>query len=711
VSLASLWRFKRRVLLLVAAATVLTVVSAVYFVRFLAKPNTGLVVNYPEVVNQDGRIVFSPKTPFSPAVASGLLPDRDEILSVDGTMVRSIRDVVETNGRIWGFQPFPVEVLRNGEQRTTVWITPVFNLTRLDWVFALVFCTALGFTALYLFLRLPADTASNLIGLASLFYLVFTAVKPFYYESLLSNLLIHLGKLTSWFMVFFALYFPTPRGSRALRRGVIGGILAAYALFITVRLLLFARWAAGAGDLWLDRYRILGKLGNVADGVAFVVYLLLLVRSYLRSPQVLEKRRLEWILAGFLIAIPPYFFVDQLPLILGGPEGLRVSLGNFANLFLVFVPLFFIVGLLKHNTFNLKFFVSRYVVYAVLALLVFSFFTGLYDPVRRLFVRSYGVPEPMAGFLVTAVLFVVLIPLRSLVCGAADRVFYHKFYSRSVRYSVSLEKRNFELKLIIDELTRQNMRTFQKDKMREMRGIVTGIATRLGDPVSSIGGSLSNLGRKIEGLFKVLEAGGGAAFEDLQSLHDQLQRLLQDAQSGDLAIRDFVRKLITLTGSRSSVPVRVETGKLLRSLQAEVRKSLADWPLRLEGDCAVGVLCNPEEVLQALYHVVQNAAESGITPQDSVAVRCDSADGLVRLRVEDRGTGMDESDLRRAYDPFFTTKTGHDGLGLYFARMLVERNNGSLELRSRPGRGTTATILLAEDALPEETPAARRGAP
>jgi signal transduction histidine kinase len=706
MSFASLWRFKRRLLVLVATATALTVLSGVYFVRFLAKPNTGLVVNYPEVVSQGGRILFSPKTPFSPAVASGLLPGQDEILSVNGTAVHSIRDVVEVDGRIWGFHPLPVEVLRNGERRTTVMIVPVFNLTRLDWVFALVFCTALAFTAMYLFLHLPEDTASNLIGLASLFYLVFTALKPFYYESLLSNLLIHLGKLTSWFMVFFALHFPAPRGSRALRRGVMWGILAVYAVFIAFRLVFFARWAAGAGDLWLDRYRILGKAGNAADGVAFVTYLVLLVSSYLRTPHALEKRRLEWILAGFLIAIPPYFFVDQLPLILGGPGGLRVSMGNFANLFLVFVPLFFIVGLLKHNTFNLKFFVSRYVVYAVLALLVFSFFTGLYEPVRRLVVRSYGLPESMAGFLVTAVLFVVLIPLRSLVGSAADRVFYHDFYGRSVRYSASLEKRNFELKLIIDELTRQNMRTFQKDRMREMRGIVTGIAHRVNDPVNFITGSLSSLGRKIEALFRVLDGGSVPLPEDLQGLREELQRLLGVAQSGDLAIRDFVRKLVTLAGSRSSVPVRVETAKLLRGLQAEVCKGLADWPLRMEGDCAVSVLCNPDEMIQALYHVVQNAAESGIAPKDSMAIRCECSDGHVRLRVEDRGTGIDESDLRRACDPFFSTKAGHDGLGLYFARMLVERNNGSLELRSRPGKGTTATILLPE--APQETETPRR---
>lgn len=701
MSLSGLWRFKRRMLVLLAVAGALTAVSAVYFVRFLAKPNTGLVVNYPEAVNRGGRILFSPKTPFSPAVASGLLPGRDQIVAVNGEGIRSIRELVEADSRIWSFGPLQVEVLRDGRERQTVRIVPAFALTRLDWVFALIFCCALGFTAFYLFVHLPTDAASNLIGLGSLFYLVFTAVKPFYYETALSNLLIHLGKLTSWFMVFFALHFPSPRGSRTLRRSLVAGVLAAYVVFIVARLLFFCRWAGGGGDFWLDRYRLLGKVGNAADGVAFLAYLALLSSSYLRTAHALERRRLEWILAGFLIAIPPYFFLDQLPLILGGPEGLRVSLGNFANLFLSFVPLFFIVGLLKHNTFNLKFFVSRYLVYAVLALAVFAFFTGLYEPARRLILRSYGLPEAMAGFLVTAFVFALLIPLRALACGAADRVFYRSFYSRSARYAASLEKRNFELKLIIDELTRQNMRTFQKDRMREVRGIVNGIAARVSGPMDSLTSSLAGMNRRVEGLFRLLQGGTVPEAQDLRALREELRGLLETAGGGDLAVRDFVRKLVTLAGTRSSAPVRVASGRLLHALQAEVRRSLADWPLRIEGELATPLECNPDELVQALYHLVQNASESGITPKDAVVVRCERGVGQVRLRVEDRGVGIEEADLRRAFDPFFTTKAGHDGLGLYFARMLVERNDGSLEIGSRPGGGTAAAIVLPECPLPD----------
>ncbi|MBN2554034.1 MAG: hypothetical protein JXB06_14750, partial [Spirochaetales bacterium] len=83
-------RFKQRFLLLFCAAVIFSAVSSVYFVRYLFKPNTGLVVNYPEVVNRDGRVIFAPKTPFSPAVSSGLRPDIDRIVAIDGRPIRSV---------------------------------------------------------------------------------------------------------------------------------------------------------------------------------------------------------------------------------------------------------------------------------------------------------------------------------------------------------------------------------------------------------------------------------------------------------------------------------------------------------------------------------------------------------------------------------------------------------------------------------------------
>lgn len=78
----------------------------------------------------------------------------------------------------------------------------------------------------------------------------------------------------------------------------------------------------------------------------------------------------------------------------------------------------------------------------------------------------------------------------------------------------------------------------------------------------------------------------------------------------------------------------------------------------------------------------------------------------VRLSVSDTGSGMPEEVAARAFDPFFTTKpTGQGtGLGLATVHGIARQAGGQVELRSRPGGGTTVTIYLpasAEDFTPQ----------
>lgn len=651
---------RRRFLLLLLPAVLLTGVSAVYFARYLFKPTTGLVVNYPEVVERKGRIVFAPKTPFSPAAAAGLQAERDQVLSVAGRPIQSIRDVVEVEAGIRGFQPVPVQVLRDGEEQLTLSITPVLPLTRPDWVFALLFCAALGFMAFYLIRELPQDAASNLISLGALFYLVFTALKPFYYESLFVNLLIHLGKLTPWFMVFFAMYFPQPKGSRAGRRAVILGILGLYLVFIGVRLILFAHWQDGLGDLWYQRYRLLGRWQNLTDGVALLAYAGLLVFSYVKTQRPAERRQLEWILAGFLLGMPPYFFLDQLPMILGEPPGLRISLGGFASLFLVFVPVFFLIGLLRHKAFNLRYFLLRYLLYALLALLIFAFFYLLYQPAESLFRQAYGLPPPASGFLVTALLFFLLVPIRALLASLLERLFFPDHFRQGVRYSAGLEARNLELRILVDELNRRRRRSFQMDRLHDMKMVLAGIERRVLRDVDEASAGVAEMG----------PAGGQAAERARLSLFE---------------LREFARKLGGLSGLRSGTPAEVGAEYLCRSAAAELRKRYPLAEVRLSGGALQKLHCRPEELVQSLRYLLENAVEAGASPQEPVSVRISERGRAVRIEVEDHGPGFARP--REAFRPFFTTKPGHDGLGLYFCRALVERNGGTVVLADAPEGG------------------------
>jgi signal transduction histidine kinase len=71
---------------------------------------------------------------------------------------------------------------------------------------------------------------------------------------------------------------------------------------------------------------------------------------------------------------------------------------------------------------------------------------------------------------------------------------------------------------------------------------------------------------------------------------------------------------------------------------------------------------------------------------------------LLTIEIKDDGKGMDQKALRKALDPFFTTrKTRRVGLGLSFLAQAAEESGGKIELKSIPNKGTTtrATFRLS----------------
>ena len=71
---------------------------------------------------------------------------------------------------------------------------------------------------------------------------------------------------------------------------------------------------------------------------------------------------------------------------------------------------------------------------------------------------------------------------------------------------------------------------------------------------------------------------------------------------------------------------------------------------------------------------------------------------LLHLELESKGPGMDEKTRRRVFEPFFTTKEvgKGSGLGLSMVYGFIRQSDGYLRLESKPGQGTTISMLLPQ---------------
>ncbi len=64
------------------------------------------------------------------------------------------------------------------------------------------------------------------------------------------------------------------------------------------------------------------------------------------------------------------------------------------------------------------------------------------------------------------------------------------------------------------------------------------------------------------------------------------------------------------------------------------------------------------------------------------------------FEFKDTGTGITPDNMKKLFEPLFTTKTRGIGLGLAVSQRLIEANGGRIEARSEPGKGSTFIVYL-----------------
>jgi signal transduction histidine kinase len=104
---------------------------------------------------------------------------------------------------------------------------------------------------------------------------------------------------------------------------------------------------------------------------------------------------------------------------------------------------------------------------------------------------------------------------------------------------------------------------------------------------------------------------------------------------------------------------------------------------------------DPLQMGQVLQNLITNGFQA--MPSGGVltlSARNDRQSGLLRLSVIDSGQGITPENMKRLFQPLFTTKAKGIGLGLVVCRNLVEANGGSIEVVSESGKGTTFSVAL-----------------
>ena len=180
---------------------------------------------------------------------------------------------------------------------------------------------------------------------------------------------------------------------------------------------------------------------------------------------------------------------------------------------------------------------------------------------------------------------------------------------------------------------------------------------------------------------------------DTQHIDDGLE-MIDESLDGARRVGDIVKGLRELSrleiGKREPANVSASVSRVTRSELGEATNVTLQLEATLQADIP------PLQLDQALGHLLRNA-RLATSKKEKIFVRTWQTNDRVMVQVRDEGVGIVRENLRRVFEPFFTTRgVGKGiGLGLTAAYGIVKRAGGEIEAQSEgPGKGSTFTILL-----------------
>lgn len=221
-------------------------------------------------------------------------------------------------------------------------------------------------------------------------------------------------------------------------------------------------------------------------------------------------------------------------------------------------------------------------------------------------------------------------------------------------------------------------KSIEQERSVSLEAMIDAVAHEIRNPLTSIGG----FARKI---YKRLPPG--------DPNREYIKMIIDEA----IRVENMIRQIVDLKTMGVSHPEPLNVNNIINDAVKSFGNELEDRKIELEFelmDSLPLILLDSNRTITAIARIIRNAIEAMEKTPMILKISSLMKNEQIEITVSDTGKGIPEDKIKYIFDPLYTSKIYGPGLGLTFARRIIQEHNGSISVESEPGEGTVFTIRL-----------------